>query len=83
DGRAEGAVEPAPPYFLTSTDIEIHSPYFEISAPPSARWLAQRRGARWQLTEIGPAAPKEYNLDIDVLDAWKRACTDANGAQLW
>ncbi|MHA0111598.1 hypothetical protein ACXYUI_31575, partial [Klebsiella pneumoniae] len=27
DGRAEGAVEPAPPYFLTSTDIEIHSPY--------------------------------------------------------
>lgn len=83
DGRTEGIAEPAPPHFLSSIDVEIHSPYFEISAPASARWLAQRRGARWHLTEIGPADPNEYNLDIDVLDAWKRACSDVNGAQLW
>lgn len=83
DGRTEGIAEPAPPHFLSSIDVEIHSPYFEISAPASARWLAQRRGARWHLTEVGPADPNEYNLDIDVLDAWRRACSDANGAQLW
>lgn len=82
-GRTEGIAEPAPPQFLSSIDIEIHSPSFEISAPASARWLAQRHGTRWHLTEIGPADPNGYNLDIDVLDAWKRACKDANGAQLW
>lgn len=83
DGRTEGIAEPAPPRLLSSIDIDIHSPYFEISAPTTARWLAQRRGTRWHLTEIGPADPNEYNLDIDVLDAWRRACGDANGAQLW
>jgi hypothetical protein len=82
-GSVEAVAESPAPHFLSSIDIEIHSPYFEISAPASARWLAQRRGARWHLTEIGPADPNEYNLDIDVLDAWKRACSDANGAQLW
>lgn len=83
DGRTEGIAEPAPPHLLSSIDIDIRSPFFEISAPASARWLAQRRGTRWHLTEVGPANPNEYNLDIDVLDAWKRACGDANGAQLW
>lgn len=83
DGRTERITEPVPPSFLSSLDIEIRSPSFEISAPATARWLAQRRGARWHLTEIGPADPSEHTLAIDVLDAWKRACSDTNGAQLW
>lgn len=83
DGRTERLAEPAPPGFLASIDIGIHSPCFEISAPASALWLAQRRDTRWHLTEIGPANPKDYDLHIDVLDAWKRACRDSNGAQLW
>jgi len=83
DGRTERIAEPALPRFLSSIDIEIHSPSFEISAHASARWLAQRRGGRWHLTEIGPADPNEHTLDIDVLDAWKRACSDTNGARLW
>jgi hypothetical protein len=83
DGRTERITEPAPPSFLSSIDIDIRSPSFEIRAPASARWLAQRRGARWHLTEIGPADPSEHTLAIDVLDAWKRACSDTNGAQLW
>lgn len=83
DGRTERLTEPAPPRFLSSTDIEIHLPRFEIRPPASARWLAQRRGTRWRLTEIGPEDPREYDLDVDILDAWKRACTDENGAQLW
>lgn len=83
DGRTENLAEPAQPPFLSSLDNEIHSPLFEISAPESARWLAQRRSTRWHLTEIGAADPKEYDLDIDVLDVWKRACVDPNGAQLW
>lgn len=83
DGYAERITESAPPSFLSSIDIDIHPPSFEISAHDSAQWLAQRRGARWHLTEIGPPDPKEHTLDIDVLSAWKRACMDTNGAQLW
>lgn len=83
DGRTERVTETAPPSFLAGIDVEIHSPSFEISARASARWLAQRRGVRWHLTEIGPADPSEHTLDIDVLEVWKRACSDANGAQLW
>lgn len=82
-GRTERITEPASPSFLSSIDIDIHSPSFEISAPASARWLAQRRGARWYLTEIGSADPSEHTLAIDVVDAWRRACRDTNGAQLW
>jgi hypothetical protein len=82
-GRAESVLQPASPRFLASIDIEIHSPRFEISPPANARWLAQRRDARWRLTEIGPASPKEYDLDIDVLTAWKRASGDAKGEELW
>ena len=83
DGRTESLPEPALPGFLSSIDTEIHLPRFEISAPASARWLAQRRGPRWRLMEIGPSDPIEYDLDIHVLDAWRRACRDGNGAQLW
>ena len=82
-GRTEHVREAAQPRFLASIDLEIHSPCFEISASPSARFLAQRRGSLWRLTEIGPASPRAYDLDIDVIDAWKRACADANGAHLW
>jgi len=83
NGRTERLAETEPPAFLSSIDIELRSPCFEISAASTARWLAQRRGARWRLTEIGSSESNEYDLDIDVLDAWKRACRDANGAQLW
>lgn len=83
DGRTESVSEPATPRFLSTIDIDLYSQRFEISSPTSARWLAQRRGTRWQLTEIGPADPAEYSLEIDVLDAWKWACSDAKGAQLW
>lgn len=83
DGRTERLLEPAPPPFLSSIDIKIHSSRFEIGAPASARWLAQRRGSHWRLTEIGVSDPVEHNIEIDVLEAWKRACGDPNGARLW
>ena len=83
DGRTELLAETETPAFLLSIDIELHLPCFEISAASTARWLAQRRGTRWRLTEIGSSKRNEYDLDIDVLDAWKRACRDTNGAQLW
>lgn len=83
DGRAEMVAEPPPPRFLSSIDISFFSPVFEIRADASARWLAQRRGPLWRLTEIGPANPKQYDVEIDLQNAWKRACSDANAAQLW
>lgn len=82
-GGAERLAEPPQPRFLSSIDIEFYSPVFEVSASASVRWLAQRRGQRWRLTEVGPASPKRYEVEIDLLDAWRRACSDANGAQLW
>ncbi len=82
-GRAERLPEPEPPPFLSSIDIELHSPRFEINASATANWLAQRRGSRWRITEIGASEPEEYDLDIDILDAWKRVGSDPNGAQLW
>lgn len=83
NGEAELLTDPGPPAFLESTDIQFHLPFFEVSPPATARWLAQRRGRRWRLTEIGPSEPKEFELDVDVINAWKRACRDANAAQLW
>jgi|GEM_PF-3472321 len=83
DGHGEKVAEPPPPRFLSSIDIEFYSPVFEIGAASTARWLAQRRGHLWRLTEIGPASPKHYEVEIDLLDAWKRACIDTNGARLW
>lgn len=83
DGHGEKVAEPPPPRFLSSIDIEFYSPVFEIGVASTARWLAQRRGPLWRLTEIGPASPKHYEVEIDLLDGWKRACTDTNGARLW
>lgn len=82
-GRAERVTEPSPPAFLDTFDVELHLPQFEVNAPSTARWLAQRRGDRWHLTAIAPAATRKYELDFNVLEAWKRACKDTNGAQLW
>lgn len=83
DGRAETVEEPTPPGFLSTLDVELHLPSFEIAAPPSARWLAQRRGARWRLTEISSPDSREFDLDVDLVEAWKRACSGTNGTQLW
>lgn len=83
DGRAEKVSEPARPAFVARIGIELISPHFEIAAPATARWLAQRRGSQWRLTEVGPVRPREYDVDIDVLDSWKRACCDPNSARLW
>ena len=83
EGRTEIVSEPPRPRFLSTIDTEIYTPRFELSAPASARWLAQRRGGRWRLTEIGSTTPRGYDLDIDVLSAWKRACGDAKCEQLW
>ena len=82
-GRIEFLTEPGRPAFLAHLDNEVHLPCFEINAVPSARWLAQRRGDRWRLTEVGPLRASEYDLSIDILTAWKRACSDPNGMQLW
>lgn len=83
DGRIEELAEPALPSFLSTADVELHLPRWELSAPASARWLAQRRGPRWRVTEVGPSDPREYNLDIDVLDVWKKVCRDETAARLW
>ncbi|MCH4250350.1 MAG: hypothetical protein LKF88_05725 [Microbacteriaceae bacterium] len=83
DGHAESLPEPAPPAFLATISAQIYSPCFEINPPPSARWLAQRRRTGWHLVELGTSDAREYDLRIDVIDAWKRACDDENSAQLW
>ncbi len=80
-GRAEKLTEPAAPSFLSTLDI--YSQCFEVRAPARARWLAQRGRNGWNLTELGTANPEEYELDLNVIDAWRRACHDENGAQLW
>jgi len=83
DGRAESLTEPATPPFLDGLNVEIRSPYFEIDAHKSARWLAQRSGPCWRLTELGVACPRKLEVEFDVLSSWERACDDRNGAQLW
>ena len=83
DGRTEKVAEPSRPAFLATSGIELHLPRFELAVPASARWLAQRRGSRWRLTKIGPPSSSEYDVEIDVLGLWKRACSDANIARLW
>lgn len=82
-GRSERISEPAPPVFMSTLDVQMYSPVFEIESPATARWFAQRRGVRWHLVEIGAADSKEYDLEIDPLLAWKRSWSDVNGAQLW
>lgn len=82
-GRVTEISETPPPIFLANVDTELHSPYFEVIVDATAQWLAQRRGRSWRLTSIGSSESIEYDLEIDVLEAWRRACRDSNGAQLW
>lgn len=83
DGTTEQCFETARPQSLGGSPAPGYSQYFELSARSSVRWLAQRRGARWSLTEIGPARPRTYELELDVLPTWRRACEDPNTARLW
>lgn len=83
DGRIDKLAEPSPPAFLSSIDVKIYLPCFEISVSASARWLAQRRGSRWQLTEIGSMTSNEYFLEHEPLSTWQRACSETHGPQLW
>ncbi len=83
DGGTESVAEPARPHFLDGIDIEIPLSRFEIDAPKSARWLAQRRGTRWHLTEIGCEAPRDLDADFDVTNSWRSSSGNRNGAKLW
>lgn len=82
-GRVEVLLEPAPPRFLESTDVDIPVSRFEIDAPTSARWLAQKRGTLWQLTELRGLSPRVVEADFDVIDSWRRSSRDINGGKLW
>lgn len=83
DGAAQKIAEPQVPKFIQTLTTKIHSPYFELEVSESARYLAQRRGQRWRLIEIGGDEPGEYESAFDVPGAWKRACASENGYRLW
>lgn len=83
EGRNQQVFEPNLPAFLSTTDSMIHLPHFEINPPKNARWVAQRRGVKWTISEIGSDEPMERTVEFEVLGAWRRACINENGAQLW
>lgn len=83
NGKAEKIREPSEPAFLHTLDIDIHLPHFEVALHHRARWLAQRRGTTWHLTQVNAERQREHVLNFDVLEAWERACTNENARKLW
>lgn len=72
-GRAQRIAEPSPPTFITTTaGFSFLPAYFEVPASTSARWLAQRSGANWHLSRLGPGVQQELNASFDVIGTWER-----------
>ncbi|UJP40258.1 hypothetical protein [Cellulomonas palmilytica] len=72
DGHWQRVIEPGRPAFLK--DQVSPSPRFELQAPPSAVWLAQRRGVRWRVLKLAEEAPafSADSLSASDRDAWRR-----------
>ncbi|WP_061782083.1 hypothetical protein [Microbacterium hominis] len=79
-GRTQPLAEPRPPTFTDAAGFAFTPRYFEASAPPSARWLAQRSGTTWHLSSL--VSPREVRATFDVLGTWSRNA-DATGPALW
>ncbi|QIZ99416.1 hypothetical protein [Leifsonia sp. PS1209] len=82
DGGATQQIKEPPNSALLSL-MNLHSPWFEVLVQPGALWLAQRRGDAWILCALDDMNGINYQLSVDVVAAWKRACADANGMSLW
>lgn len=82
-GVTEKCREPGPPAFLKETGFDYLPMHFEVATSRSARWVAQRKGGIWFLTELGAGGGREVNADFDVLRTWAATADGANGPAFW
>lgn len=82
-GRAERCSEPGLPSFLGGTGFAYVPTHFEVGDADSARWVAQRKGTRWLLTELKSNGRREVSADFDVLRTWEGSADGGNGSAFW
>ncbi|MEW2013539.1 MULTISPECIES: hypothetical protein [Microbacterium] len=82
-GVTKRCSEPGPPSFLNGTGFDYIPTHFEVTVNDSARWVAQRTGGKWLLTELRPNGSREVSADFDVLRTWASTADGANGPAFW
>ncbi|WP_330275864.1 hypothetical protein OG205_09425 [Lentzea sp. NBC_00516] len=71
DGICSQIEEPEPAEVLARV-CGVTPYYFEVTATPSAAWLAQRRGNAWQVRLLQPNLPAFGYLDAVSASLWAR-----------
>lgn len=82
-GVTKRCSEPGLPSFLNGTGFDYVPTQFEATASDSAKWVAQRKGTMWLLTELNPDGRREVSADFDVLRTWAGTADGANGPMFW
>jgi hypothetical protein len=70
DGRCSLVEEPTPPHDLTERAPGLLFSYWEVTPPPSAAWLVERRRGSWAVRRLRAQAPEFVPLDAISLHAW-------------
>lgn len=82
-GGTERCSAPGVPSFLDGTGFDYVPTHFEVTVRDSARWIAQRKGGEWLLTELKSNGSREVCADFDVLRTWAGTADGVNGPAFW